>query len=92
MMIVFGCFLGLFGGSLFLTPVLFLVVSLLFSLVRAVLLGVCCGCGCSSLVLRGWLVWFIFRTGYQPYVSITLGGFFIVSGFMCLCIRFLSAL
>jgi len=36
MMIVFGCFLGLFGGSLFLTPVLFLVVSLLFSSVRAV--------------------------------------------------------
>jgi len=35
---------------------------------------------------------FIFRAGYQPYASTTLGNTLIVSGFTCLCIRFLFAL
>ena len=54
MMIVFGCFLGLFGGSLFLTPVLFLVVSLLFSSVRVVWIR----CLLWLSLLRMWLVLF----------------------------------
>jgi len=36
-------------------------------------------------------VWFILGLG-KLYVSITFGSFFIISGFTCLCIMFLSVL
>jgi hypothetical protein len=78
------------GGLLVITPALLLVVFPSLPSARAALLSACCGC--SSLVLRGWLVCDSFLGLGKSYASTTLGGFLIVSGFTRLCIMFLSVL